>query len=215
MTAPDLVPRNESMGVDLVQKVLALGINGAGPMKSAVQVAEEHAAQHRDPEKAVRKLIATHQRVVGATGFAAGLPGLFALPVTIPTDMAVLYAYQTRMAAGIAHLRGYDVATDEVQSIVLVSLLGSSGAAVLSRVGVEIANRSAAQALQRVPGRVFIEINKKVGYRLVTKAGTKGVINMTKVVPVAGGVAGLGLNVASTRTVAMYARLNFPREEQA
>lgn len=203
----------QAAGTALVQKVLTVGIDGAGPMKGAIDVAEEHLRQHKDPEKAIRKLVATHQRVVGATGFASGLGGFVTLPVAIPTDMAVLYAYQTRMAAAIAHLRGYDVSSDEVQSVVLVSLLGSGGAAVLSKFGVQVANKSAAQALAKVPGKVFIEINKKVGYRLVTKAGSKGLVNMTKVVPVAGGVAGAGINVASTRTVATYARLNFPRIE--
>lgn len=147
--------------------------------------------------------------MVGATGFVSGLGGLITLPVAIPADMTALYIYQGRMAAGIAHLRGYDVASEEVRSLVLVSLLGSSGATVLSQAGIEIANKSAASALAKVPGKVFIEINKKVGFRLITKGGTKGVINMTKVVPIAGGVVGGGVNVASTHTVAKYAQSHF------
>jgi hypothetical protein len=201
----------QAAGNALVQKVLEVGIKGAGPMKGAVLVADEHLRQHRDPEAAIRRLVRTHQRVVGTTGFAAGFGGFLTMPVTIPTDMGILYAYQTRMAAAIAHLRGYDLTSDEVQSVVLVSLLGAGGAGLLSKFGVELANKSAAQALKRVPGRIFIEINKKVGYRLITKGGTKGLVNMSKVVPVAGGIAGAGLNVASTSTVATYARRNFPR----
>lgn len=200
----------QAAGNALVQKVLEVGIHGAGPMKGAVEVAEEHLRQHGDPEEAIRRLVRTHQRVVGTTGFATGFGGFLTMPVTIPTDVAILYAYQTRMAAAVAHLRGYDVNSDEVQSVVLVSLLGAGGAGLLSKFGIEFANKSAAQALKRVPGRVFIEINKKVGYRLITKGGTKGLVNMTKVVPIAGGIAGAGLNVASTRTVATYARRNFP-----
>ena len=77
------------------------------------------------------------------------------------------------MAAAIAHLRGYDVVTEEVRSAILVCLLGSAGASALKRTGVEIGKKSTAAAFQKVPGRVLIEINKKVGFRLVAKGGEK------------------------------------------
>lgn len=200
----------ESTGMALISKILTVGIDGRGPFKGARAVADEHARQHNDLETAIDRVVATHLRMVGATGFVSGLGGLITLPVTVPADMAALYVYQGRMAAAIAHLRGYDVDSDEVQSIVLLSLLGSGGAALLSQVGVDIANKSAASALSKVPGKLFIEINKKVGYRLITKGGTKGVINMTRVVPIAGGVVGGSINLVSSRTVARYARSNFP-----
>lgn len=44
--------------------------------------------------------------------------------------------------------------------------------------------------LQQVPGKVLIEINKKVGFRLITKAGEKGAINLVKFIPLVGGVVG-------------------------
>lgn len=200
----------EAAGAALVSRILTVGIDGVGPFKGAQAVAEEHANQYGDREEAVNRMVATHLRMVGATGFVSGLGGLITLPVTVPADMAALYVYQGRMAAAIAYLRGYDIHSEEVRSVVLVSLLGSDGAALLSQVGVDIANKSAASALAKVPGKVFIEINKTVGFRLITKGGTKGVINMTKVVPIAGGVVGGGINVVSTRTVASYARSNFP-----
>lgn len=200
----------QAAGTALVKRILQVGINGAGPIKGAREVADEHLFQHGDREKAIRKLQATHERILGATGFATGVGGLVTLPVTIPADVGMLYVYQGRLAAATAHLRGYDLDSDEVQSIVLLSLLGSGGAALAMEFGIQLSNKIAMQALKQVPGKVFIEINKKVGFRLITKAGTKGLINMTKVVPVAGGFAGAGINVASTRTVARYARKNFP-----
>jgi hypothetical protein len=47
-----------------------------------------------------------------------------------------------------------------------------------------------------IPGKVLIEINKKVGFRLVTKAGEKGVVNLMKLVPLVGGVVGAGFDSA-------------------
>ena len=61
-----------------------------------------------------------------------------------------------------------------------------------------------------MPGRVLIQINKIVGYRLITKAGTKGIVNLTKLAPVVGGVIGGGVNFTSTRAVGAWAKKNFP-----
>ncbi|MFN5980296.1 MAG: hypothetical protein ACK45W_13510, partial [Pseudanabaena sp.] len=44
--------------------------------------------------------------------------------------------------------------------------------------------------IKRIPGRVLIEINKKIGFRLITKAGEKGVVNVMKMLPLVGGVVG-------------------------
>ncbi len=52
----------------LVDAILSFGVDGVGPFKSAVQLAEEHRARHLDPEQAVDKLIATHTRLVAGRG---------------------------------------------------------------------------------------------------------------------------------------------------
>jgi hypothetical protein len=114
------------------------------------------------------------------------------------------------MSAGIAHLRGYDIGTAEVRSAVLVSLLGSAGAGVLRRAGIEVGRRSAAVALEKVSTRLLIEINKRIGYKLVACAGVQGVTSLGKLVPLVGGPIGAGVDALSCRTIAGYARRSFP-----
>jgi hypothetical protein len=180
-------------------------------LKGAVEVADEHLlTADGDREEAVRRLVATHVRLAAGSGFVTGLGGIATMPVTVPAAMAGLYVIATRMSASIAHLRGYDVKTEEVHSAILISLLGAAGAATLKRGGVEIGKKSTAAALQKLPGRVLIELNKKVGYRLVTKAGEKGVINLTKLVPLVGGPIGATVDGLSCRTIATYALTTFP-----
>ncbi|MEJ5866975.1 EcsC family protein [Pseudokineococcus sp. 5B2Z-1] len=193
----------------VTDKIVNVGVTGAGPWKGSVQIAEEHLARHEDPEKAISRLIATHVRLTSTTGFLTGVGGLVTLPVTVPADLTALWLAQGRMAGGIAHIRGYDVTTEEVHSVVLLSLLGASGAEALAAAGVQIGTKSALSAVKKIPGRVLIEINKKVGFRLITKAGTKGVINLTKLVPLAGGVVGGGVNGVSTQAVGTWAKRNF------
>ena len=109
------------------------------------------------------------------------------------------------MTAAVAHLRGYDVTTEEVRSAILVCLLGSAGASALKKTGIEIGRKSTAAAFRKVPGRVLIEINKKVGFRLITKAGQKGVINLAKAVPFVGGPIGATVDGLGCNAIAAYA----------
>ena len=101
----------------------------------------------------------------------------------MPAATAGLYIIATRMCAGITHLRGYNVGTEEVRSAILVSLLGSAGAATLRKAGVEVGRRSISAALERLPARILVEINKRVGFQLVVKAGEKGVLNLARLMP--------------------------------
>ena len=131
--------------------------------------------------------------------------------MTIPTDIVIFYALSGRCAAGVAYLRGYDIDSDEVPSVVLLSLLGSAGAAVAAEVGFKIGNKAAMAVLQKLPGTVLIAINKKVGFRLLTKLGEKGLINLVKFVPLAGGVVVSTINVAAMKTVVNMRRRTSPR----
>lgn len=199
----------------VTDKITSVGLIGIGPWKGSIQVAEEHLAKHGDVEKAIKKLIATHVRLTTTTGFLSGVGGLITLPVTLPADLTALWLAQARLAGAIAHLRGHDIRSEEVRSVVLMSLVGSSVAETLSQAGIQIGTKSAIGAIKHVPGRVLIEINKKVGFRLITKAGTKGVVNLTKLAPLVGGVIGGGVNFGSTQAVGAWAKKNFPRDDSS
>jgi EcsC protein family len=197
-------------GEALVGKILHLGIDGAGPWKGAQATADEVLKHCRDTEQAIKRLIAMHRRLVGVTGFATGFGGLATMAVTVPADVVSFQALSVRMIAGIAHLIGHDLESEYVRSLVLVSLLGASGTTVLGEIGVEAGTKAATAALKRVPGHVLVRLNQRVGFRLVTKFGSRGVVNLVKVIPVLGGGIGAGVNVTSVNLLAGYAKRNFP-----
>ena len=59
-----------------------------------------------------------------------------------------------------------------------------------------------------------IEINRKVGFRLLTKAGTTGVINISKAIPLVGGVVGGTVDGVATGVVGKVAKRTFaPRPD--
>ena len=81
---------------------------------------------------------------------------------------------------------------------------------MLRNTGVQIGQKSTAAALERLPARALAEVNKRVGYQLVSKAGEKGVINLTKLVPLVGGPIGAAVDGVSCKTIAGYAMRTFP-----
>jgi hypothetical protein len=52
----------------------------------------------------------------------------------------------------------------------------------------------------------LLEINKAVGFRLATKFGQKGAVNLVKLVPLAGGIFGGIINFAGTRIIGKTAK---------
>jgi hypothetical protein len=195
----------------LVAQVVELGIHGGGPLAPAVETAEQHlVTAGGDREDAIRRLVATHVRLAAASGFVTGLGGIATLPLSVPASLAGLYIVAARMTAGIAHLRGYDVETDEVRSAVLVALLGSAGTVVLEDTGIETEQRSTAAALERVPAGVLADLNRQVGLRLAARVGEKGVVHLTKLIPLVGGPISAAVDGVSAKTIAGYAMRTFP-----
>ena len=108
---------------------------------------------------------------------------------------------QIRMIAAIAVMGGYSLQDDVVKSMVFATLLKVEVGNLLKQVGVKTANRASLQLLKKLPGTVLTKINQKLGFRFLTKFGQKGVINLIKVVPVAGGVVNGGLNLVETKAI--------------
>jgi hypothetical protein len=110
------------------------------------------------------------------------------------------------MVAAVACLYGHDPKDDAVCTAAYLSLIGGGAIASANKAGASIGTKSAMAALKKLPGRVLTRINRYIGYRLLTKFGEKGVINLVKHVPVAGGIAGGMINALGTRATGAMAR---------
>ena len=166
------------------------GINGKGVLKPAEQIATEYMLTSASVEDAIDSLIAWRTAHAAGTGFITGMGGIAAMPVTIPAGLAASYALGANTAAAVAHLRGYDIHSDKVKTMILLSLLGTAVEDVLKNTGIAVGNGLCKNMIKQISGKSLREINKRVGFRLVTKAGEKGVVNLAKMVPLVGGVVG-------------------------
>ncbi len=106
------------------------------------------------------------------------------------------------MLACIAYIGGYDLHCDQTQTFVYACLAGVAVNQLVKSVGVKFGTKFATSIVKKIPGKVLTKINQKVGFRFLTKFGTKGLINIGKLVPGVGAVIGGGLDFAETKIIA-------------
>jgi hypothetical protein len=88
-------------------------------------------------------------------------------------------------------------------------LVGDSLKDIAKASGIVIGRGLTKTVIEKVPGRVLIEINKRVGFRMLTKAGEKGAINLMKGVPFVGGFVGGMFDAGACQLVGRRAKKIF------
>lgn len=170
--------------------------------KPIEELAEDYMQKNPSLESAAKEMIKYQIAKCGTSGFISGLGGALTLAVTLPANITSVLYVQLRMVAVIAYMGGFDIQSDQVQTMVYACLTGSAISDVLKQTGIKVGQKIAVSSINKIPGKVLISINQKVGFRLMTKFGTKGAINLVKLVPVAGGLVGGAIDVGTTKIIA-------------
>lgn len=205
----DIIEQEKNVTIlDKVYKGILNGIPGVS--EPIEELADSYVSKYGRTEKAIDKMISNQKLKVTTTGFVAGLPGLLALPVTLPADLASSLYIEMRMIAAIAAIRGYNLRSDQVKTCVYVTMVGHSINEILKQVGTKIATQIVVKKLlPKLTRELIVKINRAVGFRLLTKAGSKGVINVSKCLPIIGGIIGGTFNYAEITIVAKCAKKMF------
>ena len=166
------------------------------------QLADDYLSKSADVQTAAKSFINYQIAKCTTSGFITGLGGLITLPIAIPANVSSVLYVQMRMIACLAHMGGYDTNSDQVQTLVYACLAGISLDQVVKQVGIKFGVKLAQGMVKKIPGKVLIKINQKVGFRFLTKFGTKGLINIGKAIPIVGGVISGGFDFAETTIIA-------------
>ena len=113
---------------------------------------------------------------------------------------------QMQMIAAIARMGGYDLHDDRVKTLVIACLCGNEVKEILKQAGIQIGKKLTERAVQKISSALIVRINRAVGFRLLTKFGTKGAINLSKAIPVIGGLIGGGVDAYSTKVIGNKAK---------
>lgn len=209
--APKVVQVAPGLTESFVREALRHAIDGVGPFPPAAEAAEAQLReQHGNVDKAIRELIENHVAYAAAEGLLTNLGGLITAAIVAPVNIAGLTLIQSRLVAGIVHLRGYSLDDPRVRNAIMVSLLGDE---VVTRLVKTRRIPATPMALATAPthdpdldklisGVLASElIGRIVGKRMATTVGKR--------VPLVGGAVGLVADGGSTWKVGRYARKEF------
>ena len=186
-------PLNEAKAGKILDTIYEKALNGIPMVSHSVdEIADDYLSHHDTPEAAARSLARWQVAKCGTSGFLSGLGGIVTLPVTVPANIGSVIYVQMRMIAAIAKMGGYDVNSDQVQTMVYMCLTGSTIADIVKETGIQIGTKSLTAAIKKIPGAV---------------------INLGKLVPIAGGLIGGGVDVASTIVISRNAIRIFIEDE--
>lgn len=185
-------------------------VQGLPNMGTAEELANDYLSTPGSLEDKMNALIRWQNAKAGSAGFLANMGGLITLPVALPMNIASTLYVQMRMIAAIAHMAGHDIRHDKVKTLMMMCLLGSSANEIAKDFGITFGTKFATSYIQKnVTREILAKINKAVGFRLLTKSGSKGLINLTKAVPILGGLIGGGFDAFSTNVIGNQAKKVF------
>ena len=181
-------------------------MDGIPGTETAREFAEEYRKNNDSALDAANSLIRWQNTKAATSGFLTGLGGVITLPVTIPANVASVMYVQLRMITAMAYLGGHDPRDDRVKTLVYTCLAGNAAKDILKDVGIVVASKVAMSSINNISRATITKINQAVGFRLLTKFGSTGAINLGKAVPLLGGLVGAAFDSVTTNTVGNVAR---------
>lgn len=197
---------SEEMIMETLDWAYDQSINGLPGMGTAEDLVKDYLSGEGSLVEKVDSLIGWQNAKCATSGFLTGLGGIITLPVAIPANISSVLYVQVRMIAAIAYMGGFDIRNDKVKTLVFVCLCGSAATDILKDVGIKLGEKLAEQAIGKISGKIILEINQAVGFRLITKFGENGILNLGKLVPVFGGLISGVLDEIATNTIGEVAK---------
>ncbi|MCM0703774.1 EcsC family protein [Faecalicatena sp. BF-R-105] len=172
---------------------------------SVAELANDYLDKYPTNQQACKAMI--NKQIIKCTtsGFITGFGGIITMPVTLPANIASVLYVQMRMIACTAYMAGFELNSDQTQTFVYACLAGVAVNELVKQAGIKFGVKFANGLIKKIPGKVLTKINQKVGFRFITKFGSKGIINLGKLVPGVGAVIGGGLDLAETKAISVRA----------
>ena len=178
-------------------------LNGIPKVSPSVEeMANDYLKKYKTKEEACKAMIRNQITKCATSGFITGFGGFITMPVTLPANITSVIYVQMRMIACTSYMAGFDLDSDQTQTLVYACLAGVAVNNVIKQAGIKFGVKFANGLIKKIPGKVLIKINQKVGFRFATKFGTKGIINLGKLIPGVGAVIGGGLDLVETKIIA-------------
>lgn len=208
-----LKPENEIESTENVQnspvikaidKIYGVVVDGSIPgTDSAKDLAVAYLTKYETPLKAANALVRWQNTKAAVDGAITSFGGFATMLVTLPVNVSSVLFIQIRMIAAIAYIGGIrDFKDDQLQTVVKCCLLGESISSVVKKAGIKATEKIVLKKIMPlITGKMLTKINKAVGFRLITKFGKTGVINLGKGIPLLGSAVGAVFDGVTTNIV--------------
>lgn len=178
-------------------------LNGIPKVSPSVEdMANEYLQKYKTKALACEAMLKNQITKCTTSGFITGFGGIITMPVTLPANVASVLYVQMRMIACVAYMAGFELDGDETQTFVYACLAGVAVNELVKQASIKFGVKFANGLIKKIPGKVLTKINQKVGFRFITKFGTKGIVNLGKLLPGVGAVVGGGLDFVETKMIA-------------
>lgn len=178
-------------------------LNGIPKVSSNVEdMANEYLRKYKTKELACEAMLKNQITKCTTSGFITGFGGIITMPVTLPANVTSVLYVQMRMIACVAYMADFELDCDETQTFVYACLAGVAVNELIKQASIKFGVKFANGLIKKIPGKVLTKINQKVGFRFITKFGTKGIVNLGKLLPGVGAVVGGGLDFVETKMIA-------------
>jgi hypothetical protein len=189
-------------------------LEGIPGLDSSIEMAENFMKQEGSLHDKANSLIRRQNAKAATSGFLTGIGGFLTLPVAVPANLASVLYIQIRMIAAIAHMGGYNLRDEKVKTMVYICMAGNFTKDILQEVGIRIGTQLTAKMVTSISERSLVLINQKIGFRLLCLYSGKGLLNLSKVVPLAGGIIGGSIDIVATNIIGKSARNIFLAKEK-
>lgn len=169
---------------------------------SVAEMANDYLKKHETVDDACRAMLKNQIAKCTTSGIVTGFGGFITMPISIPANVGSVIYVQMRMIACVAYMADYELDSDQTQTFVYACLAGVAVNGLLKQAGIKFGVKIANGLIKKIPGKVLTKINQKVGFRFITKFGTKGIVNLGKLLPGVGDVVGGGLDLVETKSIA-------------
>lgn len=187
-----------------VDKIYGVVVDGKVPgTDSAKDLAINYLEKYETPIKAANALVRWQNTKAAVDGAITSIGGFATMAIALPVNVTSVLFIQIRMIAAIAYIGGIrDFKDDKVQTVIKCCLLGESISSVIKKAGIKTTEKIVLKKIMPlITGKMLTKINRAVGFRLITKFGKTGVINLGKGIPLLGSAVGAVFDGVTTNIV--------------
>lgn len=128
--------------LDFLDNLYEKSLDGIPYVSPSIQdLAEDYLSKHETKEKACKEMHKNQVIKCSTSGAVAGLGGIITMPVAIPANIGNVLYVQIRMIACTAYMAGYDLESDQTQTLVYACLAGVGVNQIFKKAGIKFGKK--------------------------------------------------------------------------